>query len=64
MTNIENLRKTHNMTRQELGKRLGVEPPAIYKWERGLSMPRLDTAMKMADVFNVSLDYLVGRTSL
>ncbi len=28
------------MTRQELGDRLGVKPPTIYKWERGLGLPK------------------------
>ena len=51
------------MTRQELGDRLGVKPPAIYKWERGLGLPQMETAIRMADVFGVSLDYLMGRNS-
>ena len=56
MNNIECLRKARQMTRQELGDRLGVKPPAIYKWERGLGLPQMETAIRMADVFCVSLD--------
>lgn len=63
MNNIEYLRKTHKMTRKELGDRLGVKPPAIYKWERGRNSPQMETAIRMADVFGVSLDYLMGRDS-
>ena len=63
LNNIECLRKARKMTRQELGDRLGVKPPAIYKWERGLGLPQMETAIRMADVFGVSLDYLMGRDS-
>ncbi len=63
MNNIEYLRKARSMTRQELGDRLGVKPPAIYKWERGRGQPQMDTAIRLADFFGVSLDYLMGRDS-
>lgn len=61
MNNIETLRKGRNMTRAELGKHLGVHPGTVYQWERELRNPELNYAVRLADFFEVSLDYLLGR---
>ncbi|MCI9348565.1 MAG: helix-turn-helix transcriptional regulator [Oscillibacter sp.] len=63
MNNIEQLRKSHELTRADLAAKLGTTHAAIYKWERGLNLPQMETAIKMADFFEVSLDYLMGRES-
>jgi DNA-binding transcriptional regulator YiaG len=36
---IEEFRKTHNLTRRALGELLGVTVQAVYQWERGLRAP-------------------------
>lgn len=65
MTNnrIRVLREAQNMTQFELATRLGVQSPAVYKWERGRNNPSVEMALKLADVFGCSLDYLLGRDS-
>lgn len=63
MNNILALRKSHGLTRAALAAKLGTTHSAIYKWENELNLPQMETAIKMADYFEVSLDYLMGRNS-
>ena len=44
-----------------LVKRLNISPGSIGNWQTG-SIPNGETLIKFANYFNVSLDYLVGRT--
>lgn len=48
-------------TQRQVAKALGVTPQAISFYERGLREPGIDELIKMADFFEVSIDYLVGR---
>lgn len=48
-------------TQRQVAKALGVTPQAISFYERGLREPSIDELIKMADFFEVSIDYLVGR---
>jgi transcriptional regulator with XRE-family HTH domain len=43
-----------------LGTKLELGAKAIYKWDK--SSPKVDTIIKVADYFNVSIDYLIGRS--
>ena len=58
--NIKQLREQRDMTQEELAKRLGVLPPAVSKWERGLAYPLMDKVIAMAGVFGVSTDVVMG----
>lgn len=59
---IRELRKANNWTQQELADKLGLDRTTISKWERqGGSEPDNTTLAKVADIFNVSVDYLLGR---
>lgn len=58
---IANLRKEQNITQAELGKRLNISAQAVSKWENGLSEPDIETMTKLCEIFNVSLDGLVGK---
>lgn len=60
-TRIRALREAKQMTQYELATRIGVQQPAIYKWERGLNWPRIPEVIKLADVLDCSLDYLLCR---
>ena len=57
---IKQLREQRDMTQEELAKRLGVKPPAVSKWERGMAYPSMNTVIKMADLFQVSMDVVLG----
>ena len=58
--NIKQLREQRGMTQEDLAKRLGVKYPAVSKWERGMAYPSMNTVIKMADLFQVSLDVVLG----
>lgn len=54
------LAKSRNITLTELRNSLGIARNVIDRWGKG-TIPRLDMATKIADYFDVSLDYLAGR---
>lgn len=58
--NIRELRKSRNMTQEELAERLNVSTGAVSKWERGASEPELQILMEIAGIFRVSTDALIG----
>ena len=57
--NITELRILNNMTQMELGEKLNYSDKSISKWERGESLPDITVLVEIADLFGVSLDYLV-----
>lgn len=59
---LRELRTSNNLTLEELGKKVGSTRGTIGNYENGNKKPSLDTLIKLADYFNVSIDYLVGRT--
>ena len=58
--NIKRLRKERGITQEKLAEALGVTVGAAYKWENGKSVPELNMLLGMAELFQVSLDVLVG----
>ena len=58
--NISKLRKELSMTQEQLAEALGVTFASVSKWERGVATPELNLIAKMADLFGVSLDAMVG----
>lgn len=56
------LRQENKMTQEELGKIIGVSKAAISKYEKGLVKPSVSSLWDMADFFNVSVDYLIGKS--
>lgn len=57
---IRNLRTSKNMTQKELSDRLGVSKSIISSYESGARYPSFDVLIKLARVFHVSTDYLLG----
>ena len=65
MTNgerIKYLREKNGFTQKDIATRLGVEPAAISKYELDMREPNIEAIKKLATIFNVSIDYLLGRT--
>jgi transcriptional regulator with XRE-family HTH domain len=50
------------LSQEELGKKLSVSQQAVNKWENSKSNPDSEMIRKMADLFDCTIDYLVGRT--
>ncbi len=57
---LRNLRKSKNWLQEDLANRLGISRSAIAQWERGHREPDFNTALTLARMFEVSLDYLLG----
>ena len=60
--NIAELRRAHNMTQLDLAERLNYTDKAISKWERGESLPDVTVLKAIADLFGVTVDYLLSPT--
>lgn len=57
--NIAQLRILNNMTQMELAEKLNYSDKTISKWERAESSPDISVLVEMADLFGVTLDYLI-----
>lgn len=57
---LRELRKDFKMTQAELAEKLSLSPLTISAYECGRSVPDDVTKVKIAKIFNVSLDYLLG----
>ena len=53
------LRKTANMTQQELAEKLGYSDKSVSKWEQGNGLPDIRTLAQIASLFNVTVDDLI-----
>ena len=59
--NIKRYRKINRISQTELGEKLNVAQTAVSQWETGTRTPDLQTLMKMADIFGISVDTLAGK---
>jgi transcriptional regulator with XRE-family HTH domain len=59
---LEELREKKGMTRKEMAKYLEIDQSTYGKYELGKREPDIETIEALADYFNVSVDYLLGRT--
>ncbi len=58
--NIRTLREAKGLSQEELAKRLNVVRQTVSKWERGLSVPDSQMLIRLAQVFGVTADVLLG----
>ena len=58
--NLKYLRKEANLTQEQFAEKLNVSRQAVTKWESGQSYPDIQNLKEMADMFNVTMDALVG----
>ncbi len=59
---LKELRATREMSQAELAHHLNVAQQTVGKWEKDIAYPNIDTLLRLASYFNVSTDYLLGRT--
>ncbi len=57
---ISALRRSRNMTQQELAEHLGISFQAVSSWERGNAMPDIAKLPELARMFSVTVDWLIG----
>lgn len=58
---LKELRKGKCLNQNELALKLNVSQETISVWENGDYEPPIAQLMKLADIFNVTVDYLIGR---
>lgn len=61
---IITLRKKKGLSQSDLGKAIGTSGDIIGRYERDEVKPSIEVAIKVADTLEVSLDYLVGKSSM
>ena len=59
---LKDLRKQAGLTQVDVAEKLGISQPAYASWERGVKKPTQENLVKIAQVLNVSVDYLVGNS--
>lgn len=58
---IKELRQEKNLSQSVLAQKISVSQKAIDYWERGINEPKATYIVRLADFFDVSTDYLLGR---
>ena len=61
MLNLAEIRKSKGISQKELAKYLKISPGNLCEWEKGRIEPNIESLKIIADYFDVSIDYLVGR---
>ncbi len=54
-------RKLNNLTQRQVAEYLNMAQPSYIRYENGSSQPSLENLVKLADLFETSIDYLCGR---
>ena len=57
---IKSLRREANMTQENLAELLSISPQAVSRWETDVAMPDISLLPPLANLFNVTTDYLLG----
>lgn len=60
---LKDLREDKDMTQKELAKELGYHTTTYQRWEENVHSIKLEDAINIADYYDVSLDYIAGRTN-
>ena len=64
IANLKNLRNSKGISQQQLADVILVSQQSVNKYENHGVEPDIETLIRIADYFNVSLDYMVGRTDI
>lgn len=62
--NLQMQRKKHNLSQEELAEKCNISRQAVAKWESGETIPSIDRLVFLADLYDITLDELVGRVVL
>lgn len=61
---IKELREEKGLTKALLSHQIHVSRSSMSEYEKGVTQPSMSVLLQMADFFDVSLDYLMGRTTI
>ena len=59
---IRDLREDHDLTQRQLAAILGITQPQYFRYEQGYRDIPTDLLIRLADYYDVSTDYILGRT--
>ena len=62
--NLKLLRKSRGYTQIAVQMKTGIEQALLSKFENGERIPPTETLIRLADFYNVSIDYILGRTDV
>ncbi|MBE6623950.1 MAG: helix-turn-helix transcriptional regulator [Ruminococcaceae bacterium] len=60
---LKSLRKEIKMSQTDIGEFLGIMQTVYSRYERGAGTIPVEHLLKLADLYNVSTDYILGRTN-
>ena len=58
------LRKIYKLTQRDMAEKLNIAQPSYIRYENGSAEPKQEILVKIADIFDVSVDYLLGRADI
>ena len=58
---LRELRNKSGLTQNEIANKLGVSGQTILNWENGIYEPKINQLIQLADLFGVTVDYLIER---
>ena len=62
--NLRLLREEKGISQQKLADMLNISQQAIFKYEKTANEPDISTLIKLSEIFDVSVDYLIGNTEI
>jgi transcriptional regulator with XRE-family HTH domain len=61
---VRQLRKEQNWSQTQLAQKMGIHQKQVSAYERGRNTPSTDVLIRLADIFDVSLDYLASEAEV
>ncbi len=58
---VKELREANKWTQEFVAKKIDIAYQSYQNYERGITLPSIKNLIKLADLFDVSIDYLLGR---
>ena len=62
--NLKEIRIKRNLTQQQVADNIGCSTVVYSRYENGIRQPSIETLLRLADLFGVTVDYLIGRQNL
>lgn len=60
---VREMREDHDMTQREVAEMLGMKQPQYFRYEQGYRDIPTDVLIRLAEIYDTSIDYLLGRTN-
>ena len=61
---LREMRLLCGLTQREMAEKLDISQPSYIRYENGTAEPSLENLVKISEIFDVSVDYLVGKSEV